>query len=112
MCRVSTGLLEKVPDHLQWKEVLALLTENPHEPVQIILGEAAIARCRPFGADQALGLQIPDFRNGHIRKLGLETGEDLADSDTGLLWGVLNGHDGRDPQVAVPWKNTSLKRPI
>ena len=76
-------LLQAVLDHLERQEVVALLAQDPAQPLDVGLVELAVARRRALGVEQALALEEPDLGDRDVGELVLEQGEDLADRQVG-----------------------------
>ena len=84
-CRCSTCtvrvVVQPILDHLERKEVLALLAQDPAESLDVVLVELPVARRRPFRIDQTLALEEPDLRDGDVGKLLAEKGEHVSDRE-------------------------------
>jgi hypothetical protein len=70
---------QAAPDDLERQKVFPLLSQNPAQPLHIMVVELAVAGRRPLRIDQALALQEADFGNGDVRKLLAKQGQHLAD---------------------------------
>jgi hypothetical protein len=77
--RRARVIFEAVLDDLEREEVLSLLLEDPPQSVDVVLVELSVARWRPFRVDQPLALEESDLRDGDVRELLAEQGEDVAD---------------------------------
>ncbi len=74
-------LPELAPDHLQREKVLPLLTEDPAEPLDVLVIELAVARRRPLGVEQTLALQKSNLGDGDVGELLFEEGQDFSDGE-------------------------------
>ena len=72
-------LLEAPLDDLQGQEVLALLAQDPAQTLDVVVVELAVSRRRPLGVDEALALEEPDLRDGHVGELLAQQGEHVPD---------------------------------
>ena len=70
----ALGLVVAQPalDDLQRQEVLALLAQDPAQPLDVGLVELAVARRRALGVEQALALEEADLGDGDVGELVLE----------------------------------------
>ncbi len=75
----AVGTVESTFDDLQGQEVLALLAQDPPEPLDVGLVELAIPRRGALGVDQALALQESDLGNRQVGEVVLEEIEDFSD---------------------------------
>src|SRR5262249_48645946 len=94
--------VEAILDDLEREEVLALLAQDPPQPLDVRGIELAVARRRPLRIDEALALEEPDLRDGHVGELALEQREHLPDRHVRPV----------RHQLPRPVKNTSLNFPI
>ncbi len=76
---VGALLLEAALDHLEGKEVLALLAQHPAQPLDVVLVELAVPRRRPFGVDETLALEEADLGDGDVGELLAQQREHVAD---------------------------------
>src|SRR5438132_708291 len=87
--------------------MLALLAENPTQPLDIGVVELAIAGRGAFGIEQSLTLEEADLRDGDVGELFFQQGQHLSDREIGPV------DQGARPQpCADEPKNTSLNLPI
>jgi hypothetical protein len=79
-CRLGARLLalETPLDDLQGEEVLALLPEDPSQPIDVVVVEFPVARWRSFRDEETSALKEPDLRDRDVRKLLSQEGEDVA----------------------------------
>src|SRR5207244_3539623 len=76
---VAIDLVEPFLDHLERKEVLALLPQDPAQTFDITRIELAVPRRRALRIDEALALEEPDLRNGDLGELLTELIQHVAD---------------------------------
>ena len=79
--RARPVLVESLLDDLQREEVLALLVQDPAQPLDVGLVEHAVPRRRAFGSDEPLTLEETDLRDRHVRELVLEKREHFTDRE-------------------------------
>ena len=58
--------------------MLALLAEDPAQPIHVGLVELAVTGRRALGNEQAAALEEADLRDRDVRKLLAQQGEDVA----------------------------------
>jgi hypothetical protein len=91
-------LVEATLDHLERQEVLALLAEDPPEPLDVGVVELAVARRGALGTDQPLALEEADLRDRDVGELDDEQVEDFADRQVRAL-----GHRADPHRVDPTW---------
>jgi hypothetical protein len=72
-------LSQAVPDDLEGKEVLALLTQDPAQAFDVVVVELAVSRGRSLRVDQALTFEESDLRDGHVGKFLAQEAQDISD---------------------------------
>ena len=78
----SVGVLgEALLDHLERQEVVALLGEDPPQPLDVGVVELPVARRRALGVEQPLALEEADLRDRDVGELVLQQVEHLADRE-------------------------------
>jgi hypothetical protein len=96
---------QATPDDLEREEVLALLEEDPAEPLDVLVVELAVTRRRPFGVDEALALEEPDLGDADVGELLSQQGQDLTDRQVQTFC----GHGARQPWVdSVKYTNRNF----
>ena len=71
--------VEVLADDLQREIVVALHAQHVPQPVDVRVGELAVARRSPFRLDEPLVLQEPDLRDRHAGVVRTQGVEDLPD---------------------------------
>ncbi len=74
--------LELVADHPQRQEGVALQRQDAPQPLDVRLGEEAVAAARAMRLEQALILEVADLRDREIRELGAQQLADGADRES------------------------------
>ncbi len=100
------ALVEHPLDDLQRQEVVALLAQDPAQPVDVRLEELAVARGGPLRRDQPLALQEPDLGDRDVGEVLLHQRQDLADRQVISGSGLVHA-----APPSVPMTNTSRNLP-
>jgi hypothetical protein len=83
---------ELLPDHPKRQELVALQPQDRLEPLDVLLAEQPVAAARALGRQQALILEVPDFRDRDVLELWLQPRADSADRVQALFRAPLGGH--------------------
>ena len=70
---------QAVADDLEREEVLALLAQDPAQPLDVVVVELAVARRRALRVDETLALEETDLRDRDVGELLPQEGEHVAD---------------------------------
>src|SRR5581483_1884834 len=96
---------ELLADHAQRQELVALEAQDGLQPLDVLLGEEAVAALRPAQREQPLVLEVADLRDRDVRELRLQAAADLPDREQPLSPGCLQRRHQR-------WRNVSRYLPI
>ena len=93
------ALGQEGPNHLEGQEVVPLLAQNPSQAGHIGFRKLAVAGCRAPGGQEASRLQKTDLGHRRLRKLRLQSGQDLPDiQDAVRSRDLVSGHVALNPR--------------
>ena len=79
-CEAAVEGVEVLTDDAKRQVMVALRREDVAQPLQVLVGELAIARWGPLRLDQPLGLQEPDLADRDVGEVRPQPVEDVADA--------------------------------
>ena len=93
------AVVEHLLDHLEWQEVVTLLTQDPPQPLDVGAVELPVAGAGALGGDQTLALEEPDLRDRDVREVLLHQRQDLADRQVIGRSGLTHAEPPRVPMT-------------
>src|SRR5262249_957589 len=105
-------LVEALLDDAQRQEEVALLEEDPTQPVEVRRLELAVARRGPLGVDEPLALEEADLGDGDVGELPLEPAQHLPHPEMTRRVERRRRRAPRAPSSCDPTTKVRTNRPI